>query len=169
VILTRGKIIVIAIFVAIIAGLAALVAITNNESGGIEKQVSVTLGNVTMKALDEQNNVMTIEVDFAVANNSDRTLTISKIDYELFANEKSLGQGFLSYESSPLVGRPPLFPDTSTTLPSDFKLNFSDDVSDVWNLLATSADNDNISWCAKGTAEIESALSITSVAFESCI
>ena len=166
-ILTRGKIIIIAIFVGIVAGLAGLVAFTSIETEVIAEQVNVMLGNVKMKSLDEQNNIMTIQVDFAVTNNADQTLTISKIDYELFANEKSLGPGFLSYESSPLVGRPPLFPDTNTTLPSDFRLKFSSDVSDVWNLLATSAENDNISWRVKGTAEIESALDFIPVEFDS--
>jgi len=168
-ILTRGKIIIIAIFIAIVAGLVGLVAFTNVETGTLEGKVDVKLGNVKMKALDQEKNVMTIQVDFAVSNKADKTLTISKIDYELFANEKSLGNGFLSLESAPMVGRPPLFPDTSTTIPSDFRLNYSDNVSDVWNLLATSAENDSISWRVKGTAEIESAFSIIPVTFESSL
>ena len=168
-ILTRGKIIIIAIFVAIAAGLVGLVAFTGIETQSIGGKVNVVLENVKMKSLDEQNNVMTIQVDFTVTNKADQTLTISKIDYELFADEKSLGQGFLSYESSPLVGRPPLFPDTNTTLPADFRLKFSSDVSDVWNLLATNAENDSISWRIKGTAEIESALDFIPVDFDSSI
>lgn len=168
-ILTRGKIVIIAIFIGITAGLAGLVAFTNLEPPIIMKQVDVMLENVKMKALDEEKNIMTVQVDFTITNRADRTLTISKIDYELFANERSLGYGFLSFESAPMVGRPPLFPDTSTTLPSDFRLNYSDNVSDVWNLLATSAENDNISWRVKGTAEIETALSIIPIDFESSI
>ncbi|MGH9933726.1 MAG: hypothetical protein ACRD3Z_01275 [Nitrososphaerales archaeon] len=168
-ILSRGKIVVIAIFVAIVAGLAGLIAFTNQETKEVEGKIGVVLENVKMKSVDEQTKVMTLQVDFAITNNHDRTLTISKIDYELFANEKSVGKGFLSYESAPLVGRPPLFPDTSTTLPSDFKLNYSEDVSDVWNLLAASPENDSIAWKAKGTAEIESALDFIPVEFESSI
>jgi LEA14-like dessication related protein len=169
VILSRGKIVIIAIFVAIVAGLAGLITFTGQATKEVEGKVAVTLENVKMKSLDEQTKVMTLQVDFNVTNNADMTLTISKIDYELFANEKSLGQGFLSYESAPLVGRPPLFSDASTTLPSDFKLNYSEEVSDVWNLLAASPENDSISWKAKGTAEIESALDFIPIEFESSI
>ena len=166
-ILSRGKIIIIAIFIAIVAGLAGLIAFTNVETTQLEAQVDVMLENVKMKALDKQKNVMTVQVDFAVSNKSDRTLTISKIDYELFADEKSLGLGFMSLENIPMVGRPSLFPKTSTTIPSDFRLNYSDDISDVWNLLATSAENDNIARRVKGNAEIESAFSIVPITFES--
>ena len=168
-ILTRGKIIIIAIFIGIVAGLVGLIAFTKIQTGIVEGQIDVTLENVKMKALDEETNVMTIQVDFAITNKADQTLTISKIDYELFANEKSLGPGFLSFESAPMVGRPPLFPGKSTTIPADFRLKYSDNVSDVWNLLATSAENDNISWKVKGTAEIESALDFIPVSFESSI
>jgi len=167
VLLTRGKIIIIAIFIAIVAGLAGLIAFTNVETTQIEGQVDVTLEGVKMKALDRENNVMTIQVDFGVFNKAERTLTISKIDYELFADEKSLGNGFLSLESVPMVGRPSLFSDTSTTIPSEFRLKYSEDVKDVWNLLAASEENDSISWRTKGTAEIETAFSIILIPFES--
>ena len=63
-ILTRGKIIIIAIFVAIAAGLVGLVAFTGIETQSIGGKVNVVLENVKMKSLDEQNNVMTIQVDF---------------------------------------------------------------------------------------------------------
>ncbi|MGH9879034.1 MAG: hypothetical protein ACRD5H_15500, partial [Nitrososphaerales archaeon] len=85
-ILSRGKIVVIAIFVAIVAGLAGLIAFTNQETKEVEGKIGVVLENVKMKSVDEQTKVMTLQVDFAITNNHDRTLTISKIDYELFAN-----------------------------------------------------------------------------------
>jgi len=169
VILSRGKIIVIVIFVGIVAALAGLVAITGLETEDIGGKIDVVLESVKFKSLDEQNNIMMIQVDFTVTNYADRTLTISKIDYELFANDESLGLGYLSYESAPLVGRPPLFPDTSTPIPSDFKLNYSEDVSAVWDLLLADPENASISWRIKGTAEIESALSIIPIEFESSI
>ncbi len=165
-ILTRGKIVIIAISIGIVASLAGLVAFTNQEATTIGPQIGVKLEKVKMKALDEQTNAMTLEVDLAVTNNAAKTLTISKMDYELFANEKSLGQGYFSAETVPLSGRPPLFPSTSTTLPSDFRLKYSDSVKDVWNSLK-SGGTANISWRANGTAEIESALSIVDVPFES--
>jgi LEA14-like dessication related protein len=168
-ILTRGKIIIIAIFIAIIAGLAGLIAFTNVETTQLETQVDIMLENVKMKSLDTQKNVMIIQVDFAVSNNAERTLTISKIDYELFANEKFLGNGFMSLENIPMVGRPSLFPKSSTTIPSEFQLKYSDNISDIWDLLATAEENNGISWRVKGNAEIESAFSIIPISFESSL
>ena len=166
-ILTRGKLIVVAIFLGILAGLFGLVAFTNHEASQFESQITIALKDVEMKALDEQANVMTITVDFNVTNNAAKTLTISKMDYKLIANGKSLGQGSFSAESVPLSGRPPLFPSTSTTIPSEFRLKYSDDVSDLWGLLAKG--EKGISWRVEGTAQIESALSLADVPFESSL
>lgn len=168
-ILTRGKIIIIGIFIAIVASLAGLIVFTNVETIQLEGQVDVKLEGVKMKAMDQENKVMTVLLDFAVFNKSDRTLTISKMDYELFADEKFLGNGFMSLENIPMVGRPSLFPGTSTTIPSEFQLTYSEDVKDVWNLLAANEANDSVSWRVKGTAEIETAFSIIPVPFETSL
>ena len=58
-ILSRGKIVVIAIFLAIVAGLVGLIAFTDQATKEIEDKVAVTLENVKMKSLDEQTKVMT--------------------------------------------------------------------------------------------------------------
>ena len=168
-ILTRGKIVIIVIFIGIAASLAGLFAFTNVERGTLERQIDAKLENAKMKAIDEQANIMTLQVDFLITNKADKTLTISKIDYELFANEKRLGLGFYSGESIPLSGRPALFSNTNTTIPSEFRLHYSDNVKDVWNLLAKSGESGTISWKVKGTAQIESAFSIADVPFESSL
>jgi len=168
-ILTRGKIIIIAIFVAIVAGLAGMIEFTNLETQRFAPQIQISLADVSLKEFDKQENRMIIQVDFAVFNKAKQTLTISKIDYDLYANEKLLGAGIYSLENAPLVGRAPLFPDSSTTLPATFNLKYSDNIKDVWNLLATNTENDTIAWRVKGVAEIESAFSIIPVSFESSI
>lgn len=166
--ITRGKIIIIAIFLGIIAGLLGMVQLTTIETQTFEGQIDVDLASVKMKSLDEQNNVMIIAVDFNVVNKADKTLTILKMDYRLAADGRSLGLGFFSAETVPLSGRPPLFPGTSTTIPSEFRLNYSDDVSDVWDMLS-SGNTEGIEWRAEGTAEIESAFTILPVPFEASL
>ncbi len=168
-ILTRGKIIIMAIFIAIAAGLAGLVAFSNMQAGTFEQQVVIELENVKMKSIDEQANVMTVQVDFAISNNADQTLTISTIDYELYADDQSLGLGFLTLADVPMVGRPALFPHTSTTIPSDFRLTYADEYSDIWNLLQSGGESDGVTWTAVGSGQIESALSLFTVSFESSI
>ncbi|MFQ5970471.1 MAG: hypothetical protein ACE5J2_08275 [Nitrososphaerales archaeon] len=168
-ILTRGKIIIIAIFVAIVAGLFGMIAFTDLEAERFGPQIEISVADVSLKEFDKEENKMMIEVDFVVFNKAKKTLTLSKIDYNLYANEKFLGTGYYSLENAPLVGRAPLFPDSSTTLQSTFNLRYSDDLKDVWNLLASNTENNSIAWRAKGVAEIESAFSIIPVSFESSI
>lgn len=168
-ILTRGKIIIIAIFVAIVVGLVGMIEFTNLETERFAPQIEVSLADVSLKEFDKEKNRMTIEVDFVIFNKAKQTLTISKIDYDLYANEKLLGPGIYSLENAPLVGRAPLFPDSGTTLPATFNLKYSDNIKDVWNLLATNTENNSIAWRVKGVAEIESAFSIIPVSFESSI
>lgn len=167
-ILSRGKIVVIAIFLGILTGLFGLITFTDREATQFESQVAITLKDVAMKNVDEQTNIMKIGVDFDIVNSAAKTLTISKMDYKLIANGKSLGQGFFSAESVPMAGRPPLFPGTSTTIPSEFQLKHSDDTSDIWDLLAK-GESEGISWKVEGTAQIESALSLADVPFESSL
>ncbi len=164
--LSRGKIVVIAISIGIVASLGALYLYSQGEAGQYGSQVRVTLKDVKMKSLDEQNNVMNIEVDFNVLNNADKTLTISKMDYELFANENSVGRGFFSAEDIAMTGRPGLFSHANATIVSDFQLKYSDTVKDLWGSLKNKETN-NISWRVNGTAEIESAISIAEVPFDS--
>ena len=168
-ILTRGKIIIIAIFVAIVAGLVGMIQFTNLETTTLGEKIEVSLADVSVKEFNQEENRMTIEVDFVVFNKSKQTLTISKIDYDLYANEKFLGTGLYSLENAPLVGRAPLFSGSNTTLPANFDLKYSDNIKDVWNLLSTNTENDSIAWRVKGVAEIESAFSIIPVPFESSI
>lgn len=162
--MTRGKIVIIAVAAGIVAGLAGMVAFSGMEAETIEGNVTVDIEGVRMKSIDEATNTMIVEVDFALFNNSEKTLTISQMNYELFADEESLGQGFISLADIPLVGRPQLFRQTSTTLTSDFQLRYADDVKYVWDSLANEVTG--ITWKAVGTAEIETAFSIIPIPFE---
>ncbi len=165
---TRGKIVIIAVAAGIVGGLAGLIQFSSLESQVIAPQMGVHLQDVRMKQIDEEKNVMMVVVDFNIENQSDKTLTISKLEYELFADEISVGRGFISLEDIPLGGRPQLFSGSGTTIPSEFRLKYSDDVSNIWDMLA-SGEAGQVAWRAKGSAEIESAFSIIPIEFESSL
>ncbi len=167
--LTRGKIVITAIFVGIAAALAGLVGFTNLEQEEIGPQMAVTLAGVKMKHIDKENpTLMIVQVDFAIFNDTKQTLTISKIDYDMHANERLIGRGLLSLEDAPLTGRAPLFPGTSTTLPSEMQLRQSPEIMDVWDKL-NNGNIEDITWRANGVAQIESAFSIIEIAFNSTL
>lgn len=167
--LTRGKIIIAAIFVGIAIALASLVGFTNLQQKEISPKISVSLENVKMKSIDRNDpTLMIVQVDFSVLNETAQTLVIAKIDYDLYANESLIGRGNVSLEDTPLTGRAPLFSGSPTTIPSEMKIRKSTETMEVWDKL-TSGMTEGIKWRTEGAAQIESAFSIIDVNFNSTL
>ena len=167
--LTRGKIVIIPIFVAIAATLAGLVAFIEWEGEAIDPNFSVTLENVKMKKIDDDNpDLMIVQADLSVFNETERVLTVSRIGYDLYANEILVGRGSLSFEDIPLSGRAPLFSGSSTTFPSEVQLRKSPEVMEIWNKLSNN-DTEDVTWHAEGVAQIETAFSIIEKDFNSTL
>jgi hypothetical protein len=161
--------VIIAIFVGFAAALAGLVGFTNLEQEEIGPLVDVALADVRMKGIDKENpTLMIVRVDFTIFNETKQTLTIAKIDYDMYANEQFIGRGILSLEDAPLTGRAPLFPGTPTTLPSEMQLRQSPEVMHVWDELKD-GNTDDIKWRADGVAQIETAFSIIEKEFDSTL
>ncbi len=167
--LTLGKIVIIPIFVAIAATLAGLVAFTEWEGEAIDLSFSVTLENVKMKKIDDDNpDLMIVQADLSVFNETERILTVSRISYDLYANEILVGRGSLSFADIPLSGRAPLFSGSSTTFPSEMQLRKSPEVMEIWDKLSNN-DTVDITWRAEGVAQIETAFSIIEKDFNSTL
>jgi LEA14-like dessication related protein len=112
----------------------------------------------------ETTNLLTLSVFFKVDNPTDKTLTTSKIDYTLFANGKSLGNGHIDYISIPVHGRPQLLSGGEATIKSKFEIPRNDPILtqiDIGNLSSS-----DINWEAQGTADIESGFVTTPLAFK---
>ena len=135
------------------------------EEGEIARSVRVSVQNISVKDVDFNNNTMTLTINFGITNNTDKIITVSKIDYEVIAEGISLGRSFLSYEDVALVGRPPVFTKQTTTLSSEFKFNYNSSIDGAWNRLIR-GDVDGVGWNIKGTADIETAWSIIPVTFD---
>src|SRR6476661_8584334 len=90
-----------------------------------------------------------LNVYFNVYNPIQQTLTTSRIDYQLFADGKSLGNGTLSYEDIPLNGRPQLYYNSYSTLKSSF----------LKRMLSNPEAAKQIRWSVEGVAQIESGFS----------
>jgi predicted extracellular nuclease len=112
------------------------------------------------------NEIVPLNVFFDVHNPTDKTLTTSRIDYELFANGNSLGQGTLSYEDIPVNGRPQLLSNSTTMLQSVFQLTNSSSNMVIFNKLVQGPDvSKKMKWRANGTAQIESGFSSSTKQF----
>jgi len=167
--LTRGKVVIIAIFVGVAAIFAGLITFTGLEEREIAPNITVTLEDVKMKRIDRDNpDLMFLQVDLSISSRHHQTLVLSKIDYEMYANERQVGRGSLSLEDIPLTGRAPLFPGSSTTLPSEMQLRKSPEVMEIWEKLSNN-DTEDVTWRAEGVAQIESAISIADVNFNSTL
>lgn len=109
--------------------------------------VTVTSGGADVQRLD-------LRISLNVTNQSDFTLTTSKIDYELFADGQPIGSDTISYEDIPVNGRPALFSNRPISISDTFTLEYSDARADLFNKIINNSQE--ISWRITGTAIIES-------------
>ena len=167
--LTRGKVIIIAIFVGIAMTFVGLIVFERLEGEDIRPNITVTMETVKMKGININNpDLMIVLVEFAILNETEQTLVVSKIDYDMYANESLVGRGNLSLLDIPLTGRAPLFPNSSTILSSEMQLRKSPEVIETWEKLVND-DTEDITWHTKGVAQIESAFSIIEIDINSTL
>ncbi len=112
---------------------------------------------------EETANLLTLRVFFKVDNPTDTTLTTSKIDYTLYANGESLGNGHIDYVDIPVHGRPQLLSGGEATIMSKFEIPRNDPSLTQINIGNLSSSD--IDWDAEGTADIESGFATIPLAF----
>ena len=124
--------------------------------------IDFKLSSVDITNLSNNTNNIELSLLFDVYNPSDKSATTSKVEYDLFGDNKLLGHGVLSYEDIPLNGRPQFSPGQTTTLKSPIILQPSDRNMDVIDkLISNSSDSINsIRWNVNGSSQIESAFVI---------
>jgi hypothetical protein len=113
---------------------------------------------------EETANLLTLNVYFKIDNPTDKTLTTSKIDYTLFANGESLGNGHIDYVDIPVHGRPQLLSGGEATIMSKFEIPRNDPSLTQINIGNLSSFD--INWEAEGTADIESGFATIPLAFK---
>lgn len=113
---------------------------------------------------EETANLLTLNVYFKIDNPTDKTLTTSKIDYTLFANGESLGNGHIDYVDIPVHGRPQLLSGSEATIMSKFEIPRNDPSLTQINIGNLSSSD--IDWEAEGTADIESGFATIPLTFK---
>ena len=167
--LSRRRIILVGVIAAIAIIIILLPLILTITLPADLNKLSIKLSKVEAVPQDITNasQKAQLNVYFNVYNPTQQTLTTSRIDYQLFADGKSLGNGTLSYEDIPLNGRPQLYYNSNSTLKSSFQLTSSVDSSILKRMLSSPQAAKQIKWTVEGIAQIESGFSTEPKKFSS--
>ena len=163
--LNKGRLIILACF----AGLGAMMLFFYLYANSFQDDLGkVTISVDSIKVLDENklNKRAHLDVRFNFQNPTSITLTVSTINYELFVNGKSLGQGHLSTEDIPEAGRPILFAKDNATIPNTFELVSTDGIAKEYSDITN---NQPVKYEIKGQATIQSFLTAISKDFDTTL
>ncbi|MDH5696969.1 MAG: hypothetical protein OEY54_00380 [Nitrosopumilus sp.] len=94
--------------------------------------VEIELTNVKLKEINTVNNQAKFDVTFLVKNPSDKTLTVSQIDYQLYGDGKLLGKGIYSTADIALPGRALFYSGAEIPLKNIFVLSKSETNSELY-------------------------------------
>ena len=95
-------------------------------------QVEIDLVSVDLMNVNTENNQAKFQVTFLVKNPSDKTLTVSQIDYQLYSHSKLLGEGLYSTADVALPGRALFYSGAEIPLKNTFVLSKSEIDSKIY-------------------------------------
>ena len=154
---TRRRIILMLAVAAVAGAIIVLPYISSLTATGLDR-VTIELFDVEPVPPSEGEKNRQIDVVFRLTNPTDKTVTTSKIEYDLFADNSQLGNAILSFEDIPPNGRPAILPHQSINLTSLFQLTPSQSTQIIFDKLADSPSD--INWKVQGIARIESAITL---------
>ena len=126
------------------------------------QQVEIDMGTVKLVSENSLEGKAKLDVGFVIKNPSDKTFTVSRIDYELFANGVSVGKGQYSTEDVAMPGRAAFYPNAEIELPSPFTLTKTTENADQYTTITTQGP---VVYSAKGLIVVESAWSLVEKEF----
>ena len=112
----------------LMAGIVFYASLDNVEL----EQIEIELTDVQLINSDTLKNQAKFEVVFLVKNPSDKTLTVSQIDFELYGDDKLLGTGLYSTADIALPGRALFYAGAEIPLKNTFVLNESEVDSEIY-------------------------------------
>ena len=101
------------------------------DNAGLE-QVEIELTSVKLKEINSESNQAKFDVTFLVKNPSDKALTVSIIDYQLYGDGKLLGTGLYSTVDISLPGRAIFYAGAEIPLKNIFVLSKSETNSELY-------------------------------------
>jgi LEA14-like dessication related protein len=143
--------------VGVAGAIIALPYISSLTATGLDR-VTIELSNVEFVPASDDQKASQIDIVFHLTNPSDKTVTTSKIEYNLFADNMQLGDSILSYEDIPPNGRPTILPQQSINLTSSFQITPSQSTQAIFSRIANNPSD--INWKVQGEARVESAITL---------
>jgi len=160
--LIRGRGILYAAIGALLAMLGGFTWYASLDNPQLD-MAEIQITDVNVQNVNNIENRAKLEVSFLIKNPSEKTFTVSIIDYELFANGKSIGKGQYSTEDIPLPGRAAFYPGAEIELPNIFQLIHTSDNSNEYDAIVN---GQPVTFSAKGMMVVESAWSLVEKEFE---
>lgn len=143
--------------VGVAGAIIALPYISSLTATGLDR-VTIELSNVEFVPASDDQRASQIDIVFHLTNPSDKTVTTSKIEYDLFADNMQLGDSILSFEDIPPNGRPTILPQQSINLTSSFQITPSQSTQAIFSRVANNPSD--INWKVQGEARVESAITL---------
>ncbi len=137
---------------ALMGGIVFYASLDNDELN----QVEIELTNVELIDVSAINNQAKFNVTFLVKNPSDKTFTVSVIEYELYGDGTLLGSGLYSTADITLPGRALFSSGAEIPLKNIFLLSKGDVNSEIYQAMI---DNKITSFSAEGTIITQSSWS----------
>ena len=137
---------------ALMGGIVFYASLDNDELN----QVEIELTNVELIDVSTINNQAKFNVTFLVKNPSDKTFTVSVIEYELYGDGTLLGSGLYSTADITLPGRALFSSGAEIPLKNIFLLSKEDVNSEIYQAMI---DNKITSFSAEGTIITQSSWS----------
>ena len=125
--------------------------------------VKIDIGTVKVTSVNTIDGTAKLEVGLVINNPSEKTFTISRIDYELSANGQTLGRGQYSAEDVAMPGRAAFYPGAQIELPGIFQIQKTDENADIYDTITGEGP---ITYSIKGLVVVESAWSLVEKQFE---
>ncbi|MDC4232059.1 MAG: hypothetical protein M8319_07010 [Nitrosopumilus sp.] len=151
----QSKMTVYAAFVGILALMGGIVYYASLDNVDLE-QVEIELTSVELRDVSTINNQIKFDVTFLVKNPTDKTFTVSQIEYQLYGDGTLLGSGQYSTADIALPGRAIFSSGAEIPLKSMFVLNKSEVNSEIYQ---SAIENRIISFAAEGNIITESSWS----------
>jgi len=127
------------------------------------QSAEIELQSVKVLGVNTVDNRAQLEVTFLIKNPSDKTFTIPRIGYEIFADGSLVGSGQYSTEDVAMPGRAAFYSGAEIPLTSTMSIVKSDENAAVYDAIV----NEQVeSFSAEGILTVESAWSIVEKEFE---
>jgi len=148
----QSKMIVYAAVVGVLALMGGIVYYASLDNVDLN-QVEIKLTNVEVRDINTKNNQAKFNVTFLVKNPTDKTFTVSTIEYKLYGDGTFLGSGIYSTADIALPGRALFISGAEIPLKNTFVLSKEDINSEIYESMI---DNKITSFSAEGSITTQS-------------